>query len=347
MVMLGALALAGCSQIDEDQLFQFTVGRLADVNYTDTLKVSLLLKDADLTEFVIVDSSVISYLMTGKDFMSVTSLNPRDTLPLHMCRKGRGPGEFSLMVPSFDYFDGHLSLVDAHNRTFYKLNLRESLDSSRAIIDEEVQLEGKFHTIWPVIATFQTGDEKLLVHGTEKFGGQLEYTLMDLRNGKCVKEYDCFSPIPVEKLKRMSWDSRTLLYSYDCINAERDRLFSAMVRIPQINILDLSSGSMKGFRLKGRPRLNRKKAFLHFLSASSYQDRVYALYSGEQEIDFQPPKSSSSLYVFDWEGTVHAKYLLDGPYQRCFVTADGIFLSKWDENDRMGLYRADFPSVGQ
>lgn len=345
VVMLGALTIVGCTQMDEGQLFTFPVEKLADVSYADTLKSSLLLEDADLSEFIIVDSSVVSYRMMGNDFMSITSLNPGDTLSLHLCHKGRGPGEFAVMTPSFDYYDGHLSLVDASYRKYYRLDFQKSLDSLKTMIDKEVQLAGNSHAIWPVISAFETGEERLLVHSSENLGGRPVFTLMDLRSGERVNEYDCFSPIPTERLKRLAWNSRTLLYSFDCINADRNMLFSAMVRIPQINILDLRSGSMKGFRLKGRPRLNRKQAYLHFMSVSAYHDRIYALYSGDKEIDNQMPTSPSSLYVFDWEGNIHAKYLLDGAYQRCFVTDTGIYLSKWDENDKTGLYRVVLPSV--
>lgn len=339
------LAFAGCTQMDEGQLFNFPVENLDDIGYSESLRASLLLDDADLESFIIVDSSIVSYLMMGNDFISITSLHPGDMLPLHLCHKGRGPGEFSVMAPSIDYFDGHLSLVDAQYRKYYRLNFQESLDSSKTMIEKEVQLAGDSRAIWPVMAAFETGEEKLLVHSSENMGGQPDFTLMDLRNGERVKEYGCFSPIPTEQLKQMVWDSRTLLYSYDCINADRDMLFSAMVRIPQVNILDLRYGSMKGFRLKGKSRLNRKQAYLHFMSVSSYQDRIFALYSGDKEIDNQTLTSPSSLYVFDWEGNIRAKYLLDGAYQRCFVTDTGIYLSKWDENDKKGLYWVALPSV--
>ena len=322
-----AMALAGCSRPKEDSLFKFPVEKLRDIDYTAAPASSLLQDDMLLAEFKVVDSAVISYLVMENEFLSVSFLN-QDTPPLRLCRKGRGPGEFAVMAPPLDYYNGHLTLFDLKYRKYYSLDLQQSIDSAKTVISREVQMVDTTTAIWPLLSAFQTGNDSLLLHTSKKMEDPPQFYLMDLKSGEQLREYAYFSKGP-----------RSLFKSIDCINPERNVLFSAMIRIPQINYLDLRTGSIKGFRLEGRPRLNRDKQYLYFMSVSTYQDLIYALYSGEREIDYRAPQSPSTLYVFDWEGNIRAKYLLDDAYLRCSVSEDGtIYLSKLREDGAEELW---------
>ncbi|MBO5562368.1 MAG: hypothetical protein J5939_01455 [Bacteroidales bacterium] len=348
LFIFSILCFAGCSQIDEDHLFNYPVETIADIAITDTLSAVQLLEDADLTSFIVVDSFVLSYLVSGNDFLSVTPIFGEEP-PLRFCSKGRGPGEFAMMAPGMDYHGGRISVVDNYYRKYYSLNLVASIDSSKTIVDKEVGLLRGDNRIWPVMSVFQIGADSLLLryaannprrNGEEVVPNDLpDYQLIDLNDGTPIEDYFCFNDASLKIGDDQVMSASTELYLYDCINEARDRICFAMVRTPQVGFLDVKSGRIHGVRLKGQPQMNRKRAFLYFLSVASYDDRIYALYSGEKEVEGQFPKSPSTLYVFDWEGNIKAKYMLDAPYRQCYVTESGVYLSKWEENLSLGLYR--------
>ncbi len=335
----------GCTRISEKNLFKFPVETIPDIGYTDTLSPVSVLANADLIEFNVVEKSIISYMLTGPDYLSVTPVDG-EKATFGLCRKGRGPGEFISMAPSFDYDDGHLNLMDAHLGKYYSLNLKESLDSAKTIIDKSCTLPWTYDRFNPILAAFSIGKDSLLVYQTvveNSFGrgdsNRPIYVLLKLSTSEVVKQYDCFGRVPSHSRTEMLLDTQQLLHVWHCMNTERNRLCFAMLRTPQINIMDIHTGFTRGFRLDGRPRLNRNRMYLYFLSVCSHENFIYALYSGDEGMNpSSTPLSPATLYVFDWEGRIHEKYLLDAPYQRCVVTADGIYLSKWEDNSGMGLY---------
>lgn len=345
MIAFGGICL-GCSQINENALFNFPVKSIPDINYTDTLSPILLLANADLIEFSIVDDRVCSYMFSGQSFLSVTSLDG-NTSPIYLCHEGRGPGEFLAMAPSIDYYNGRVELVDSYQGKCYSLNLKESLDSARTIIDREFDLPWEYSYLHPVRSAFSLGRDSLLVYlTTVDMASQMEsrpeipeFLLLDVSTKEVVKRYNCFKPVSFHSKKGQAIDSQALYYSWQCLDSNRDKFCFAMHRIPQINILDIHSGSIRGFRLDDKPRFSCEQMYLYFMSVCSHGDMIYALYSGDEGMEASSlPTSQGALYVFDWNGNIHEKYLLDAPYQRCVVTSDGFYLSKYEEDTSMSLY---------
>lgn len=336
----------GCSRINETALFDFQVESIPDINYTDTLSPIPVLADAELTEFAIIDDRVFSYSTSGHDFLSVTSLEG-NIPPIYLCHEGRGPGEFLAMSPTLDYYNGRLGVVDTYMGKYSYLNLKESLDSTRTIIDREFDLPWDIKSSHLIRSAYSFGTDSLLVYlitmasdpQSRKSLDVPEYQLFNLSTKEVVNTYKCYNPAPARIRKKRTMDLQALYYSWQCLDSNRDRLCFAMLRMPQINILDIHSGSIRGFRLDDRPRLNSDKMYFYFMSACSYGDKIYALYSGDEGMEASSlPTSPGALYVFDWDGNIHEKYLLDAPYGRCAVTSDGIYLSKYEEDTSMSLY---------
>ena len=305
-----------------------------------------MLADAELTEFAIIDDRVFSYSTSGHDFLSVTSLDG-NTPPIYLCHEGRGPGEFLAMSPTLDYYNGRLGVVDTYMGKYSYLNLKESLDSTRTIIDREFDLPWDIKSSHLIRSAYSFGTDSLLVYlitmasdpQSRKSLDVPEYQLFNLSTKEVVNTYKCYNPAPARIRKKRTMDLQALYYSWQCLDSNRDRLCFAMLRMPQINILDIHSGSIRGFRLDDRPRLNSDKMYFYFMSACSYGDKIYALYSGDEGMEASSlPTSPGALYVFDWDGNIHEKYLLDAPYGRCAVTSDGIYLSKYEEDTSMSLY---------
>ena len=336
----------GCSRINETALFDFPVESITDINYTDTLSPIPLHVDAELVEFAIIDDRVFSYSTSGHDFLSVTSLDG-NTSPIYLCHEGRGPGEFLAMAPSFDYFDGCLGVMDSFLGKYSYLNLKESLDSTRTIIDREFDLPWDINSSHQIRSAYSFGNDSLLVYlitmasdpQSRKSLDVPEFLLFNLSTNEIVKTYKSYNPAPSRIREKPTMDLQLLYYSWQCMDSSRDRLCFAMLRMPQINILDIHSGSIRGFRFDDRPQFSCEKMYLYFMSVCSHGDMIYALYSGDEGMEASSlPTSPGTLYVFDWDGNIHEKYLLNAPYQRCVVTSDGIYLSKYEEDTSMGLY---------
>ena len=87
--------------------------------------------------------------------------------------------------------------------------------------------------------------------------------------------------------------------------------------LAQINILDLETGTLRGFRLKESPDFDEftKKSYtptIYYTDLNATAEFLYALYS-EIELDGsrQYPFESREIHVFDWNGNMLRQIILE------------------------------------
>jgi len=97
-----------------------------------------------------------------------------------------------------------------------------------------------------------------------------------------------------------------------------------MDRMSQVNILDLETGKLQGFRLKNTPgyrylKKDPKNFRMTYLAPSVDDDYIYGLYINIPEEDlFKGDVGTNEVHIFDWSGNFVKRVFLD---HRCDVIA--------------------------
>lgn len=102
------------------------------------------------------------------------------------------------------------------------------------------------------------------------------------------------------------WVTMTAFDLRDCINSKKTSICFVMGKMPVFCVLDVASGKVRGFRLKGEPAFSTEESRLFFTGICS-QEFIYALYLGKTEGELDPERSKTFLYKLDWDGHILKK----------------------------------------
>jgi len=104
-------------------------------------------------------------------------------------------------------------------------------------------------------------------------------------------------------------------------NSKRRKVAQSMYVLHQLNIFDLKTRKVNGYRIKGTDGFSQfdnaqiKSYMAHYLSVISDDRYIYALYYGNKvELEVQQNKEPiiiHTIYVFDWDGNLVKKFDLD------------------------------------
>jgi hypothetical protein len=99
------------------------------------------------------------------------------------------------------------------------------------------------------------------------------------------------------------------LYSHDRIKPDKTKLAMGMRYLRQINIMDVGTGEVTGYRVKGAPDFNilteRYRKFVsYYLWICVDDDFIYGALNSKD-------KHNTAVDVFDWNGNFRTKLILD------------------------------------
>jgi hypothetical protein len=91
---------------------------------------------------------------------------------------------------------------------------------------------------------------------------------------------------------------------------DQSKLAMGMKSMDQINIMDIATGEIKGYRNKNSPDFNYLRddidnVEIYYIDLSVDNKYIYALYNGEEFY------TGNTLNVFDWNGNFIRKIVLD------------------------------------
>jgi hypothetical protein len=134
--------------------------------------------------------------------------------------------------------------------------------------------------------------------------------------------------------------------SADCIKPDRTKIAQAMSYLCQINIIDLATGQVTGYRIKKTPDFSVfysgiKDLKQYYRRIQADDNYIYALYFGEVTDSRSPEKKDPYLvHVFDWNGNLVKKLDLGHPVREMAIDANNNDLYFLDAGDDI-LYRCD------
>ncbi|MDR1102704.1 MAG: TolB-like 6-bladed beta-propeller domain-containing protein, partial [Tannerella sp.] len=133
----------------------------------------------------------------------------------------------------------------------------------------------------------------------------------------------------------------SFFYTWDVIKPDGAKIVQVMNSLPQINILDLHTGEVTGFRMQNGPGFSLlesspdiKSKTIYYNCVHADDNFIYATYWGkEQWVDRRGVDMPllNTIHVFDWNGKLLYELITDRPF----------FRSIWIDQIRNRLYTID------
>lgn len=256
--------------------------------------------------------------------------------------KGEGPQEVVSVNCIFQFYNKGNEIITYLNDPFKNKsiiwNISQSIQKGETVLD----------TIMPFARRgenqkrsynflFMPSKNTLLTYSQSDFINDNEittplYEKRDLYTDKLLQEYPIYKK---ESISNTSISPIYFFYSWDALKPDGTKIVQAMSKLPQINIIDLPTGRITGYRLPDSPDFSfvEKNTPLknEYYNSVQADDRfIYATYWGKEQwgtnIDDKIP-DFHTIHVFDWNGRL--------VYE---LQTDRIFFRIWLDPVRNRLY---------
>lgn len=320
------LSFISCRQSNSDYIKNIEI-LSTDV---DAIKKKGLVTDVELMaspNVLVADSLIISYNIKPVENKFLTIYNLNTGKPLgNFCFNGRGPQEAtSIMILRQIRRNDNSELVsDIYAYNDDKLlvwNITRSLQSGNDIYDSIIPIE--WRNKYKTVCRFNFGindDIKLLnIPTADRFSDKItpmHYSLYSLKENREIKKFPVLLKPVISNTSGFS--TEMLSYTEDCIKPDFSKIAFGMTYAPVFGILDIKSGEIKTFLLDADFRFSDltlgNNPLWCFKNLQADNDRIYALYHGDYEPRTGMAKGNageSLVYVFDWDGNLLQKMILD------------------------------------
>lgn len=323
------LSTFSCSEVVDTEYFNGTIKEVSlNIEPQKAIVENKFTYDKFEYSPVVYDSLIIgeiSRIYNSKFFFTIINRNTGESFG-DFCPKGNAGNELiraQRIKTVFKESDELKTFVfDYHKKRLYKWNISKSIKAKTTVFDTVVKFEktsknDNYAYIKPI------GDSTCLVYNQSYYVNSNHNTLPELAS---LKTRDIFTP-KVNKtyniFKKNFEDKKT---SFNMSSAEREGMtFSQMffysdteVRpdgkyvvqsmwcLAQLNILNLETGEVKGFRMKDTPDFsvfeNPKYLKWYFCGGLCVtNDRIFVGYSGEER---KRQDNSNYVYEFNWDGEI-------------------------------------------
>lgn len=274
--------------------------------------------------------------------------------------KGRGPGEFINLSKIYQIYkrDNRLmaTLYSPNNEEIVVWNITNSLSkgctqntliSIKNISSDNKLIYGGFYLIND--STYLLG---VPVYYSTTDGERYPLSMfvkVNTKTGELLQKFTLFNMPVINKNDNFFFRSNNYYSFSGVIHPDGKKYFMAMIALAQVNILNLETGELKGFRLKDTPDFsylsnNKDKFKVYYTNVTADEQFIYCLYSGkvfERGKDF--PRADY-IYVFNWEGVFVKKVYLDHNASQIAVDSKTGYLVTQDDVEGT-VYRYDLATV--
>ena len=347
----GLVFIIGCTHYRPDKYCDFPVHGIDDIKITAELAPEPLFLDINLVSLTIIDTFMLSYLGKGSSFVSVSSLNTGEEIG-EFCLRGRGPDENVMLMPYFqpDNSPDSVFIFDA-TRSFLRIwDLNSSVAEHRDVYSGGIKLNNGQGTYMSSMSMYKLDGKRVLTYDASQ-GRSLalarvpRYWVFDYGTGEILDSIKCFHNVPLKNKSKSYLPYSYVMSHYSCLDSRHETLYMAMYYLPLFSILNIQNGKAEGFAIKDLPEQNGQDPIIYFTSITESDGFVYCLYFGDKQSSFlslnasesEPLDVKSTLFVFNNEGKLCAKYKLDDVYERCQVSNGKLYLTNIS-HERYGLY---------
>lgn len=240
--------------------------------------------------------------------------------------KGRGVGEFLNVTPIIQKYKENgdtKALFTAINEEKAGIfNISHSVQQKTTIFDTVFDFKWRDKSTKSFMSVFQFDNDRILAFKQPNKTTSVEdryslpqFLMINYRTGHIEKSYDLYNEPVIYNPEAKNFNE--LFYSsFNLINSDRTKIVMFMSLIPQINILDIKTGNLKGIQISGSPGFDDLKGsvdkFKQYYNFSDIDDNyIYALRVDKSVTDFNSKINSSIINVFDWNGNLVHKLYID------------------------------------
>lgn len=240
---------------------------------------------------------------------------------------GGGPEEFYSVTPIIQKYeeDGYIkSFFTAINEEKAGVfNITKSIEEKKTVLDTLFAFRWRDKSLNPFLFVFQEDDNRVLAKQSaakitqEGYNYSLpQFLRINIQENEIERKFDIFiHPINNKKAKDYN---KEFYQTYDIIKPDKSKIVMCMAMLAQINILDIETGKIEGFRISGTPNFDYLKGEIEDLKQfychmAADDEFIYALYLDKKYIEMKESANARIVHVFDWEGNIIRKLYLDNP----------------------------------
>lgn len=318
--------LPGCS--GKASHFNGEIITVNDIQVTDTLFGEKIAFDSINSGMIsLCDSFVFFYSPQMPDYQYYcfnikTGKHISNFFPI-----GRGAGEFLNITPIIQKYEenGELkALFTAINEEKAGIfNITKSIRQKSTVCDTIFDLKWRNKHTKAFISIFQYDTNTILAYKRaakitleENRYSLPQYLMINWHTGDVERTYDLYNEPSIYNPEAKDLNGNFYM-SFNSIHPDRSKIAMFMNMLPEINILDVKTGTLKGIRISGSPTLEdlaNTDSFREYYYFSDVDDKyIYGLYVNKSYIDFNKSANASIINVFDWEGNfVYKLYIANG-----------------------------------
>lgn len=275
---------------------------------------------------------------------------------LSICPKGEGPNDFLYCIESEQIIseNGDTKIwVNDFVSNSRLINITQSLSCGKTVCDSVIPMPWHKYFEYPATALFFLKDKYILAKNQcEQIYEDHEYMPRSYRLYKESLENEIANYIiyknPISNIENPNFPYMLYYASRDRIKPDETKVVMAMQMIGQINILDIKSGNIQGFRINGSlsftdlgKHIDRYRNY--YLNICVNNDFIFAPYidalSEQKGFD---PFLSSCIHVFDWNGNAVYKMNLKEKIFSISLDQKNSILYAIDMNDNIYSYDISF-----
>lgn len=235
------------------------------------------------------------------------------------CMKGNGHGEFTPVSLLFNFYreaNDMKTLVFEPNKERASIwNITKSLVDGSTVIERSVRMPWMKENRGACFFEFFIKDRnvaygKVQSNPVNEHEATLPYyQIRDLKSGEKISDIHIFKRGIINKSTRTM--PEVILSSSDAMKPDGSKIVQAMVKVPQLNIIDTESEQVIAYRLDYGMSLSdlettkNLKTYFHRICADD--DYIYAVYYGKEPWEGNEPPVINRIYVFDWNGRLISK----------------------------------------
>ena len=274
-----------------------------------------------------------------------------------LCQHGEGPSDFIgfTHTEQYVYDNGKLKLwVGDDFKQYCLLDVTTSLENKSTSIDSVIPFYWRNKWQHPLSVAFVMNNGGVLsryqcqkLYYKDKDYLVTSYHLYYQNMDEEIKEYTLYNkPIIVKNDRKFDAPFELFLSSIDRLKPDQTKVVMGMQMIAQINILDVKTGQLRGFRIKDTFDFDyltedSQNYRMYYTDICADDYFIYALYAntlinGGENFPFL----TNIIHVYDWNGIPICKVTLDKKVYQ--ITVDPINNKIYGENNEEEVFQYDF-----
>jgi hypothetical protein len=327
-----AFTLLTCCQNNNGDDSIYFNGEIREFNDTDHVQ-HITLNRVELDgpyygTFAVYDSLIIFRNFKLPDYhFNIFNLHTGQELG-NYSRKGIGPNELNDTGVIYNLFseNGDLKawLFTGPEEELVKWNISESVQTGETVFDTIVPYKWREENNFASYNYIFSLDENTIMTYVQATSTELNenitvpfYQKRSIFENKLLHKYDIFNrPVHNNKTKLIP---EVFFNSLDCIKPDGSKIIQVMLYLCQINIIDIHTGQVVGFRMKHTPGFSlfetgMENFKVYHLRVQADNDFIYATYWGKPLWnEFSESPMVNTIHIFDWNGNLVKKLIVDHP----------------------------------